>query len=280
MKKKNAKEEKQLNLIQTSRIKLDPTKEGYGILHMDAIKRDFDVFALDYRGEAGWLSKRNQSYIKALSILNAAHPLSISYVYGQRAVLLFPRGKVSVSELNQNLYSSAPTTDLVIIEVDVKSASDCSKYLGQYNTYLAQALCNLLANSHDDYSRMGGHLYYTTSALSKVYHENLHKHIALEVALNGDMLVLRVCTFVEFTKAELPEKRRRKNGDKPLYTVHSTTGKISRIRMSDVEDTAYIQGNFKGQKSIITFCDWGSLKKFAKTKCGILYLSFLQDLKK
>lgn len=98
MKEKKTKDKK--NILQTSRIKIDPEKEGFGILDMDAIKRDFDVFAMTYHGKAEWLSERNQSYAKALSILSAAHPVSVSYIYGQRAILLFQIGKVSLEELN------------------------------------------------------------------------------------------------------------------------------------------------------------------------------------
>ena len=279
MKEKKTKDKK--NILQTSRIKIDPEKEGFGILDMDAIKRDFDVFAMTYHGKAEWLSERNQSYAKALSILSAAHPVSVSYIYGQRAILLFQIGKVSLEELNQKLHTAAPDTDLAIIQVDVKNPYDCGTFLGQYNTYLVQAICNMLANTHDDYSRMDGHLYYTTSELSEKYTETLHKRIALEVAVDVDILVLRVCTFLELERDEAFKRRFRKNAPpKPLYTVQTTTGKMSRVREKDVRDTAYVQGNLKGKKSNIIFCDWRSLKKFAKTKCGILYLSFLQDLKR
>ena len=137
------------------------------------------------------------------------------------------------------------------------------------------------SNTHDDYSRMDGHLYYTTSELSEKYTETLHKRIALEVAVDVDILVLRVCTFLELERDEAFKRRFRKNAPpKPLYTVQTTTGKMSRVHEKDVRDTAYVQGNLKGKKSNIIFCDWRSLKKFAKTKCGILYLSFLQDLKR
>ena len=90
------------------------------------------------------------------------------------------------------------------------------------------------SNTHDDYSRMDGHLYYTTSELSEKYTETLHKRIALEVAVDVDILVLRVCTFLELERDEAFKRRFRKNAPpKPLYTVQTTTGKMSRVHEKD-----------------------------------------------
>lgn len=279
MKRKKTNDQPINSMIQTSRIKFDPEKEGYGILHMDAIQRDFDVFAITYHGVAEWLSERNQSYTKALDILKKAHPVSVSCVYGQRAVLLFRHEVASKDVLNQKLHHAMPDTDLMIVQVNVRDENS-EQYLGKHNIYLIQALCNIIANTNDRYSRMDGHLYYTTAALTETYGKKLQKRVALEIVLNKDMLSLKTCTFIEFEKATALKKRVTRSGvRKPLYTVHSTTGKMSRIDVKDIGKTAYVQCNFKGQKSNIGFCDWSSLEKFAKTKCGILYLSFLQDLK-
>lgn len=55
------------NNVRTSRIKIDPQKEGYGVLKLKVIEQDFDVFALTYQGKAEYQSERNASYVKCKS---------------------------------------------------------------------------------------------------------------------------------------------------------------------------------------------------------------------
>lgn len=273
-----------LKNVRTSRIKIDPKKEGYGVLKLKAIDQDFDVFALTYQGKAEYQSERNASYVKALGILNENHPVSISYLYGQRAVLVFQKGKVSGTELKKKLYEADPDTGLKLVQVDIRADGDKGNeaVLGKHNEHLTHAICNMLANTNNNYSSMDGHLYYTTSELSTVYNKELqlHRRKALEVSIDDDILTLKVRTFTEYEKkmALLLRVNKRTHTQKPLYTVDTTTGKMRRVRVKDIKDTAYLMMNAKGKKSVVDFCSWESLEKSAKTKMGILYRSFLPEV--
>lgn len=272
------------NNVRTSRIKIDPQKEGYGVLKLKVIEQDFDVFALTYQGKAEYQSERNASYVKALGILNENHPVSISYLYGQRAILVFQKGKVSGTELKKKLYEADPDTGLKLVQVDIRADGDRGNeaVLGKHNEHLTHAICNMLANTNNNYSSMDGHLYYTTSELSVVYNTELqlHRRKALEVSINDDILALKVRTFTEYEKKMALSLRvnKRTHIKKPLYTVDTTTGKMRRVRVEDIEDTAYLMMNAKGKKSVVDFCSWKSLEISAKTKMGILYRSFLPEV--
>lgn len=289
---KNAMDNYKIDQVRTSRIKVDYNKsaEGYGILNLKAIDRDFDLFVLNYEGDTIYKSKRQASYIKALGILETANPVSISHLYGQRAALLFPKGKDSGS-LIKKLYEADPDSDMKLMHIDIFKNGvpvDNEDILGKYNIHLIRAIYNLMGRTNSSlnssYSNMEGHLYYTTSELAYVYDKSLSLHcrVALEVIINEDMILeLRVVTFIEYTKEEALNRRRNPRTHKlaPLYMVETGTGKIHRIRKKDIGETAYLKGNFEGKKSTISFCSWESLDKSAKTKCGILYRSFMKELK-
>ena len=62
---KNAMDNYKIDQVRTSRIKVDYNKsaEGYGILNLKAIDRDFDLFVLNYEGDTIYKSKRQASYV-------------------------------------------------------------------------------------------------------------------------------------------------------------------------------------------------------------------------
>lgn len=274
------------NNVRTSRIKIDPQKEGYGVLKLKAIEQDFDVFALTYQGKAEYQSERNASYVKALGILNENHPVSISYLYGQRAVLVFQKGKVSGTELKKKLYEADPDTGLKLVQVDIRADGDRGNeaVLGKHNEHLTHAICNMLANTNNNYSSMDGHLYYTTSELSVVYNTELqlHRRKALEVSINDDILALKVRTFTEYEKKMALSLRvnKRTHIKKPLYTVDTTTGKMRRVRVEDIEDTAYLMMNAKGKRVWLIFAVGSHLRYPQKRKWVSCIVLFYQKLKK
>ena len=222
----------------------------------EAINRDFDVFQIS--GDSEQYRKTN-----ILDFPSAEFKaLSVQYVFGKTAFVLFRKGEISESEFRNVMQERFK--DACIKRIDVTDTAACKEsYL--YDNVLLQLLANSVKVPKNElfaYNNTMGKLCYLTPRWKRS-----KSFYCIEIKFEkGDIITLSVRSF-----------RAKGEQDKSAaFVFDNAAGELRRKLSQDDNLTEYVLKGYPKKKNTVDFLRFQSADAFYHSKLGILH-RFLND---